>query len=334
MPPCIPAFFALLLCSLPLAGQDLHFSQFYHHPMQLNPASTGIFKGNLRAAGLYRAQWQSVPVNYQTFAAAVDWKALRRDKDLLAVGFSLANDQAGDAGLSWTQVGATASVAHALGASQAISAGFGISVAQRAFDISGLTFKNQWAGDVFDPSRPTKEPFGARGNFFPSLSAGLNWHFERPESRTRLDIGAGATHLNRPVVSLGDFEGERLPLRVTFCANASLQMQKLLDAVFFAAAQEMARSREIIFGGGIRRVLTTGIANETAVQATLALRIGDALVPAVQVERNAWTIGLSYDWNISEFEVATGGRGGIEIAAVYRLVPVPPLKTVRACPIF
>jgi hypothetical protein len=62
--------------------------------------------------------------------------------------------------------------------------------------------------------------------------------------------------------------------------------------------------------------------------------LGDALIPAVQYEYGDWTIGLSYDWNISDFDVATRGRGGFELAVLYRPLPVPPVKKFKSCPVF
>ena len=57
-----------------LKAQDPIFSQFYSTPMQINPALTGLFKGDLRFIGNYRSQWNKVPVNYMTFSGGVDQK--------------------------------------------------------------------------------------------------------------------------------------------------------------------------------------------------------------------------------------------------------------------
>jgi type IX secretion system PorP/SprF family membrane protein len=326
-----PVFsFLLFLFSAQIAAQDLHYSQFYHNPLHLNPSLTGIFRGDLRAAASYRSQWASVPAPYQTFSGTVDWKTLKRDLNLLSVGFQLQHDRAGDAALIWTQVGAMAGVAHALGKNNALSAGVGLAVTQRSFDISKLKFKNQWSGDVFDSALPTGEHFDKSSGFAPTLSAGLNWHYEPAESRTRFDAGIGAFHLNQPKINFLDDAEQRLPTRFTLMLNGALQTGELTDIVAFGAAQQMTKAREILLGGGVRRVLSPDV----AVQFTLAARLGDALIPAFQVEWLNWTAGLSYDWNISDFDVATNGRGGIEIAVVYRTLPVPPLKTFKSCPIF
>lgn len=327
---------ALLVLLILLSGQtfaqDLHFSQFYHNPLQYNPALTGIFRGDLRVSGLYRSQWTSVPVSYRTFSGVVDWKTIKRNTNLLSIGLLLEHDRAGDAALSWTQVGATAGVAHALNEQQAVSVGVGLALVQRSFDISGLKFRNQWTGEIYDPALSTGESFNKNSGLAPSLSAGLNWHYGPAESRTRLDAGAGVFHLNKPKVSFLDDAEQALPMRLSLLLNGALQTGELTDVVAFAAVQQMGKAREIIAGGGLRRLLTPD--NETAVQFTLALRPGDALIPAFQFEWQNWTAGISYDWNTSGFDVATGGRGGFEVAVVYRTMPVPPVKTYKVCPIF
>ncbi len=324
----------LFCCLASVAAQDLHFSQFYLNSMHLSPASTGVFRGKLRVGGLYRAQWRSVPVSYETYALATDWKAIQRGKSLLSFGMLLQKDQAGDAKLSWVQGGLNIGVSHTISKESMVSIGFGIAAVQRTVDISHLTFKNQWSSDFFDPSLPSKEPFGRSSGLAPSLSAGALWHYQAAESRTFATLGIGAFHLNRPVVSLGDISKARIPVRIPLFAEGSYQIREHADIVAFAVAQSQIRAKEIVIGAGMRRILTTGLANVTAVRATLATRWGDAIIPAVQLERNNWLAGISYDWNTSRFNEATNGRGGIEIAVIWRVVPVPVTKIVKCCPVF
>lgn len=324
-----------LFCSLTsLLAQDLHHSQFYLNPLHLNPAATGIFEGKWRVSGLYRSQWRTVPVAYETYAAAADWKALQRGKSQVSLGLLLQQDQAGDAKFTWGQAGLNLGVAHALGKSSAISLGFGASAVQRTVDVSKLKFKNQWAGDFFDPSLPSKEPFARQSGIAPSLSAGLMWHYQPTELRHLATVGVGAFHLNRPSVSLGGVEVANMPIRATIFAEGIYQMREMADLVFFASAQNMSSATELIFGAGLRQILTTGLANETALRLSLATRLGDAIIPALQLERNNWVVGISYDWNTSKFSEATNFRGGIEIAAVWRVISVPVPKEVKCCPVF
>ncbi|MEO6038739.1 MAG: type IX secretion system membrane protein PorP/SprF, partial [Saprospiraceae bacterium] len=241
---------------------------------------------------------------------------------------------AGDAGLSWTQIGLSGSLAQTLGESQTLVAGLALALVQRSFDIQKLKFKNQWSGDVYDASLPTGESFGRSSGLAPSLSAGLLWQYARTDTRNHLEAGLGAAHLNRPVINFRDDTPVKLPLRFNLQLQGARQLNDRLDLVGFGWAQQLTKTREIVIGAGLRRVLTTGPANTTALQFSLATRVGDAFIPAVQLERNNWTVGLSYDWNVSGFQVATGHRGGFEIAAVYHYVPVPPIPVSKSCPIF
>lgn len=332
--PVLLALLGLFLCIAPGFAQDLHNSQFYLNPLHMSPAATGVFEGDWRVAGVYRSQWRTVPVDYRTYALSADWKALQRGKSLLSVGLLLQNDHAGDANLSWTQGGLSFSAAHMLGKSSAVSAGFGIAAAQRRVDISQLKFKNQWAIDYFDPNLPSKETFGRSSGLSPTLSAGLNWHFKPAGSRSRANLSLGAFHLNRPVVSLGEGDQKKLPIRAAFSSEGIYQFRELTDLVGFAAAQSMQSAREIVLGGGVRQILSEGLNNSSAIRFSLATRLGDAIIPAIQFERNNWLVGISYDWNTGAFNEATQGRGGIEIAAVWRSLSVPVVKTVKCCPVF
>lgn len=54
--------FIILLFSLYINAQDIHFSQFYEAPLSRNPALAGIFTGNLRVQLLHRNQWATIDV--------------------------------------------------------------------------------------------------------------------------------------------------------------------------------------------------------------------------------------------------------------------------------
>lgn len=325
-------FIPVFLFVAAIAGaQDLHFSQPYHNPMHFTPAQTGVFRGDIRAMGMYRSQWTSVPVSYRTFAGAFDMKAWQRGSNALGAGLMIQQDKAGDAGLSWLQIGLAGSATRVLDEWNSLSVGFGLGVAQRRFDIAGLTFKNQWTGDTYDASLPTKETFDQSTGLKPTLSAGLNWNFELPGTRTMANLGLGVFHLNRPDISFGADAGEQLPMRWAILANTAVALNETYDLIVFGMGQRMGTAQEILFGAGGRLWL---IPEQTAIQFTLGMRLGDALIPALQYEFGEWTIGLSYDWNRSDFQTATNGRGGFELAVVYRALPVPPVKNFKSCPVF
>ncbi len=327
--------FLNIFLKIPLSAQDLHWSQPTLQPMQYNPALTGLFRGYWRAGMAYRSQWQSVPVPYNSFSGAFEWKAVRRTNLLVATGLTLQHDLAGDAGLSWTQVGLTGNVARQIHPAHTLSAGFGLHFVQRSFDLSGLTFQNQWTGDLFDPNASPRETLRRNSDIAPSMAAGFNWHFEPSfERRTRIDAGLGAFHINRPLINFRDDAEIALPVKISFFASSVFQINRILDVNAFATMQRMRSNRETIIGAGLRSWLSTDPGRTIALEISLSGRLKDALIPAVHLFYNEWNFALSYDVNISAFQVATLRRGGYELVVGYRPIPAPPLKISKSCPIF
>ena len=78
------------------AGQDIHFSQVDADPVLLNPAYAGFYQGTGRFGVVYRNQWASVSIPYQTVAVtgeAALWRGGTRSG--LSVGATVFNDDAG-----------------------------------------------------------------------------------------------------------------------------------------------------------------------------------------------------------------------------------------------
>ena len=93
--------YSLLILSLALTqvkAQDIHFSQFFAAPMFINPAKTGFFDGNYRMTAIYRNQWRSVTVPYQTISGTLDFSIPTgfNKKDMFGIGMISYSDRAGD----------------------------------------------------------------------------------------------------------------------------------------------------------------------------------------------------------------------------------------------
>jgi type IX secretion system PorP/SprF family membrane protein len=326
-------FVICTLSCLPIRSQDLHNSQFIHNLTHLTPAATGVFQGEIKASILYKNQWQRVPVAFNTFSGNLEWKALEQKSNLLSLGLTIQKDRAGDGGLSWLQLGTTVAVAHQLNLSHFLSAGFGLYLVQRSLESKQLTFKNQWNGTYFDPDLLSGEPIKPNSGLKPSLAGGLYWHHQNQHNRNQFDAGVGLSHLNKPLVSLGDFS-ERLNRRISFLLINKIQINNNTDWVLLGKYDQLGKSEETLVGTGFSYILSTGIANETSFQSTISYRFRDAIVPAIQFERNNWLASLSYDLNISRFNRATNRQGGIEIAVVWKKIAVKSAADIKSCPVF
>ena len=93
--------FILFMLSLGASAQDIHFSQFFETPLLRNPALAGIFSGDMRLQSVYRTQWQSVTVPYQTVSFNGEFKLhIGKADDFITLGGEILYDKAGTVVLS------------------------------------------------------------------------------------------------------------------------------------------------------------------------------------------------------------------------------------------
>ena len=98
-------FVFLLSGSSNLMAQDIHFSQFYMSPLNLNPALTGVMNCNTRMVANYRNQWASAlkAGAYNTYSASYDQKIPVGRSDYFGIGGVLYGDVAGETRFGTTQ---------------------------------------------------------------------------------------------------------------------------------------------------------------------------------------------------------------------------------------
>lgn len=329
------AFFLFPFCSF-LAAQDLHFSQFYHNPLNLNPALTGVFAGDQRFAGAYRSQWASVPIPYLTFSASYDQKftlpGMRNGR--FGGGLLFNYDRAGDAGLNWMQIGLNLSYTQKLSDNLFLTAGAQAQAGQRAFSPQQLYFDEQFNGDIFDPGLPNFESFIQTAASYLDFSAGINGLYQSSESRSAVHVGAAYRHINRPGIHFYSNSSLRLaPLASTYLI-AALQVAPAVDWTFASAAQFQGPYREFVSGTGVRYFLAQEPGRSLALGAGAAYRLNDALIAHFELFVQNWRFGLSYDINTSPFRVATVRNGGPEITLQYIIHKVQAPEIFKACPIF
>ena len=151
--------FLLLSCMLGLTAQDIHFSQFYMSPLNLNPAMTGVMNCNSRIAVNYRSQWASVLGNnaFQTYSVSYDQRIAVGRNDFFGIGGTFWGDRAGEASFATTTAKASASYSKKLGGSRKFGnylvAGAEFGAAQRSLDFLALRWSSQHDGEGgFDPN--------------------------------------------------------------------------------------------------------------------------------------------------------------------------------------
>lgn len=318
-------------------GQDIHHSQFYTSPLNLNPGLTGIFNGDQRLALNYRRQWfvEDI-VRYMTLTGSYDiriypkkWKT----KGRWNAGLLFNYDQAGDSKLGLANLGLSISYTYPITNNNLISLGILGGFSQRQFKTEELQWDAQWI-DNFDPNRPTGENLSNTSNQYFDFGTGINYRWQK-SSRTKVDLGAAAYHLTRPEQKFFDQSlSIKLPIRFNINMQPAIKLASSFDLLLHGQYQLQQAYRELVLGGYGKFYLNQKRGKELNLLVGLASRLDDAIVPKIAVEYKTWYAGFSYDITTSGFKNVVNNRGGPEFSLMYILVKAHPLTVLKSCPIF
>lgn len=316
-----------------VSAQDIHFTQFDMAPLVLNPAFTGMFDGQARAAGIYRRQWASVTVPYVTFGASADMPIFTENNgDYLAGGLQLFNDKAGDGNLqnftgllsvayhkffgSYGNSGTT----DRLGSDLAV--GLQAGYAQKSIDLSKLYFGDELYGSQFQRGTSTEyaNGIGNSVNYY-LVNAGLCFS-SAPSSKFSYTIGFAGNNLNQPNDAIEKKQNSitNLDMRLTGVLGINWMAGERLSIRPGVLYQTQAGATEIIGGSELNFQVSSNPGYEnfsTAVFLGGWYRTGDAMMFTGGLEFKGFRIGLGYDYNISTLNTSSGGNGGFEIALRY-----------------
>ncbi|WP_235296710.1 PorP/SprF family type IX secretion system membrane protein [Portibacter marinus] len=339
----------LLLFSIGLSGQDLHYSMFQMSPVGLNPALSGAFSGTARVGGVYRIQdvianSQATAANrgYETYTAYIDAPVLRgvREQDWIGIGIGLASDVAGIGNLRQTTSVQAISYHMPLGRAGRNTLSFAISSGTTNLSVRRVdryTFESTILGQGPDPQ--TQE-------------------FQDPEnSRTKGDFGGGIVlksnidevsafrggislaHLNSPKRAISSGGSSRTPVRITAFAEYDRVLNdrtKIIPAMIF---QNFGQSNEVAFQA------ITGYyfdpEKDITVYGGLGARINflnpiDAIPIYLGFDMKDLQVRLAYDATVSSKVYTNRGFGALEISANYimKIYKRPKVDPAVFCPRF
>ena len=200
-----------------ITAQDIHFSQFYASPLNLNPALTGVMNCNVRLSGNYRNQWASVlKANaFSTYSVSYDQRIPVGRSDFFGVGGSFWGDKAGESNFATLQGRLSLSYSKKMSGGRKsgnyLVVGADAGASQRSIDFLNLRYGSQHDNQGgHDPSKPTNETFENDNFIFADVSAGLLW-FSVFDEDNNFYIGGAFSHLNRANQSFkeDDFESTK-----------------------------------------------------------------------------------------------------------------------------
>ena len=331
--PTILLFLLNMICLQPKA-QDIHLSQFAMSPMLLNPALVGFSQGDYRVYANFRTQWNTVAngSTYRTFAGGGDmaFGKANRYNSFGGVGISFFSDQAGAAGYQSNRVDASFAYHFLLSHKRNMSLSIGLQGSFNCigFDPSKATYDYSYdpITGAIDPNH--KEGFARTQVVYGDVGAGFFFNGNL-HSRSDLYFGLSVSHINQPRISFfnesPNSSQERLYMKMSLHGGATAQIKDKLWLIpnFFIMIQGPAQQ----YNAGVLLKMQAGnkVLSKTFLYMGAQIRITHALVAPMadaiiihsRLDYKGFTIGLSYDINISKLMPATSTFGAPEIGISY-----------------
>lgn len=319
-----------------IRGQDIHFSQYNGSVLNLSPAFTGFFEGEYRFNGIFRKQWQAVPVPYTTVSMSAEGKSPLSftNKKIISYGLLFNNDKAGDALYTMNQIYLNAAYLHKLKKDSLfiMNIGFSLGYVHHAFNYNRMTFDAQFDGLQYQASAPTHENFYRTSLRYFDINIGAAWKYMWHQ-KFYITYAFSILHLNKPVVTYYANTSSKVDRKISNYIQLHYPVQQRLFLLpeFILSAQ--GRYYEFIPGTQLSYLIDP--LNDVYGRVGLYFRTRDAVILRIGLDHQTTFVGISYDINVSKFVPATHSRGGFEMYVIHTLKSKKQyLSKKKPCPVF
>lgn len=326
-------FFAL---AIGVSAQDIHYSQFFNSPLNLNPGLTGVYNGNQRYHLNYKNQWNN-PVGYNSFDLGADFKFDKcgTKKNYLSVGALVNYDRAGDLGLSHTGINLFASYTLGLGENIKLTPGLNAGFVARSFGWEDALYPTDNGVIVSEPAG-----ISTSTSYF-DLNGGLNLRYQTAW-RNFLDIGVGLFHFNNPSTRFSGNTNLEVPIyqKLNLYAMLNWPLANKLDLLVNGLFSSQEVYQEIILnlqgkiylGDSYSKALYLGIGTRLAQIDLGGSSSGlESIIPIIGLQLGNFKAEFNYDILTSAFSHAANGSP--EVSLMYNVFCIPP-QVCKPCPIY
>jgi len=310
-------------------AQDAHFTQYDKMPVYLNPAMSGL-NYKTEANFIYRSQWTSVDAPFNTIGASFAQRFETRNRNsFFGLGLHVISDKVGARTVSALDLKLSGSGHIKLNKMSTLGLGIQAGLLQRTLNSGNFEWGSQYDGNDFNTSIMNLE--GSTFNDLKSMdaAAGIVYSYNVSDflrvtgnNENQFSVGFNVSHLNKPKNS---FNGgnEKLPMKYSLYFNSLIALANSNVAIGpTALVQLQGTAREVLLGTRFRYLLQqasrfTGFKSASVMSLGLYYRHKDAMMAMLQYEIANYSVGLSYDFNISRLSPYSNLRGGFEISIRY-----------------
>ncbi len=321
-----------MVISMNISAQDIHFTQFYMSPLNLNPAMTGVMNCKTRMIANYRNQWSAVlSANaYNTYSVSYDQKIPVGREDYFGIGGSIWGDVAGESRFGTTQGRVSLSYSKKMAGyrkkASYLVIGADAGLANRGVKNNDLRWPTQITSDGFDPGIDPNENLIDLNFLYGDLSAGFLW-FSIIDAYTNWYFGAAIAHLNKPNVSFLGNEAN-LYAKYTLHGGVQFELQKRISLLPFAVYMAQGPHRSFNGGANVRFAMGPSRTTNQSWELGAWYRVGnkvpsglhsDAVILSTRFNYEEFGIGFSYDINVSGLRQASPANGSFEFSLIYNI---------------
>ena len=299
-----------------LAQTDPHFTQNYTYPMYINPALTGSSDGEYRVSAIYRGQWGSISNPYRTTGVSFD---TRTNKNI-ALGVSLLNQSAGDAGFNYLSTyGSFAYTGIKFGKEnyRRIVLAMQVGMINRSVNPSKFKWGEQWNPITgYNSSNVTSESFATSSSTTLDIGAGALYFDATPGKKANAFGGFSVFHINKPkdpIVATQNAELNTIPMRLALHGGVSYNLFERTSIVPHVLYMHQGTASETMIGTYVQ----LNVNPETDFMIGGYYRVSDAIAPFVGIDYKNFIIGLSYDANISKLNAMARNVNSFELSLSY-----------------
>lgn len=308
---------ALFLCASTVSAQDIHMSDFYASPINLNPSLTGLFNQKYRLSLFYRDQYRTVTIPYSTFGIGAEIRNANflRSNNALGYGLQINRDVAGDGKLGTTQLTLPIASHFPINKNFIFSYGGSITIQKTTLDIDNLRFSNQYDGFSYNSNLPIGEDGLEDNTLFAMLNCGINARYYN-KNNFGFGLGAALFNINSPNFSFlsNDY---KLPMRIVGHTLIKFPVKENLDIAPSARVQFQGPLSQ--YQAGIQAFHYIQGFTIQAINYGIWLRAKDrdAAILNLGLRYFSLVFGFSYDINISTLSRASNGHGAFELSLTY-----------------
>lgn len=290
-------------------GQDIHFSQYFMAPALFNPAEVGNTMTDYRLSFQERQQWRSVSKPYFTVGAGFEANNISRKYKGMALGVNIVNDRAGTGLLNQfiLETAINFTVKEFPRKNTKIMIGVQPKFVNLSVNPDNLSWDNQWNGNNFDPALPGEDSWRPEAISYFDANLGILLSKFHPREKINYQFGAALHNLLKPNVGL---MGNDVALDRRIVAYFNMAYSFYYEWLIYPriSYQRQGKFNETMLG--------FDVANDQY-KLGVYTRFTDALILRGGLVVEDWTFGVSYDINLSNLNVASNAKGGLEIMAVY-----------------